>query len=141
MQRLIAPSVFQNLYLVLKSGKSPTFEHLIQQLVAMGYQRRPIASDKGEFAVRGGIIDVFPISSPDPYRLEFWGDDLESLRIYDPIGQKSIRLVEEIEISPGAGLESLNQFPLEASLLDYLGPQTLVIFDDLLALKIVMLLL
>jgi transcription-repair coupling factor (superfamily II helicase) len=135
LQKLIPPAIFQSLYLSLRPGQSPSFEHLIQQLITMGYQRRPIASDKGEFAVRGGIIDVFPVSSPDPFRLEFWGDDLESLRIYDPIGQKSIRSVEQIEIAPGVELELLNQQPLQASLLDYLGPQTLVIFDDLLALE------
>lgn len=135
LQKLITPSVFQNLSLSLKAGQSPSFEHLIQQLISMGYQRRPVASDKGEFAVRGGIIDIFPVSSPDPYRLEFWGDDLESLRIYDPVGQKSIRPIEQIEISPGVELELLNQQSLQASIFDYLGPQTLVIFDDLLALE------
>lgn len=135
LQRLIPPSVFKNLNLSLSSGHSPSFEHLIQQLINMGYQRRPVASDKGEFAVRGGIIDVFPVSSPDPYRLEFWGDDLESLRSYDPIGQKSILPVEKVEISPAAELELLSQNALQASILDYLGPQTLVIFDDLLALE------
>jgi transcription-repair coupling factor (superfamily II helicase) len=135
LQKLIPPSLFQSLSLTLKPGQSPSFEHLIQQLVTMGYQRRPIASDKGEFAIRGGIIDIFPVSSPDPYRLEFWGDDLESLRIYDPIGQKSIRPIEQVEIPPGVELELLNQQPLQASILDYLGSQTLIIFDDLLALE------
>lgn len=135
LQKLISPSVFQQLFLSLKPGKSPSFEHLIQQLITMGYQRRPVASDKGEFAVRGGIIDVFPVSSPDPFRLEFWGDDLESLRIYDPIGQKSIRTVEEVEIPPGVELEFFNQQSPQGSIFDYLGPQTLVIFDDLLALE------
>lgn len=135
LQRLIPPSLFQSLYLSLKQGQSPSFEHLIQQLVTMGYQRRPVASDKGEFAVRGGIIDVFPVSSPDPFRLEFWGDDLESLRIYDPVGQKSVRPVEHVDIPPAVELELLNQQPLQASILDYLGPQTVVIFDDLLALE------
>lgn len=135
LQKLIPPSVFQSLSLSLKAGQSPSFEHLIQQLIAMGYQRKPVASDKGEFAVRGGIIDVFPVSLPDPYRLEFWGDDLESLRIYDPVGQKSIHPVEQVEILPGVELEILNQQSSQASILDYLGPQTLVIFDDLLALE------
>jgi transcription-repair coupling factor (superfamily II helicase) len=135
LQKLIPPAVFQSLSLTLKPGQSPSFEHLIQQLVTMGYQRRPVASDKGEFAVRGGIIDVFPVSSPDPFRLEFWGDDLESIRIYDPIGQKSVRPIEQIDISPGVEMELLNQQPLQSSILDYLGPQTLVIFDDLLALE------
>lgn len=135
LQRLIPPSLFQTLSLTLKIGKSPPFQHLIEQLIVMGYHRRPIASDKGEFAIRGGMIDIFPVSSPDPFRLEFWGDDLESIRIYDPIGQKSIRPVEQLDIGPGVEMELLNQQPLQSTLLDYLGPQTLVIFDDLLALE------
>lgn len=135
LQKLIPPSVFQSLSLTLKPGQSPSFEHVIQQLLTMGYQRRPIASDKGEFAVRGGIIDLFPLSSPDPFRLEFWGDDLESIRIYDPIGQKSVRPVEQVDICPGDEMELLNQQTLHSSLFDYLGPQTLIIFDDLLALE------
>lgn len=135
LQRLIHPSVFKDLYLTLKQGQSPGFEELIQKLLKMGYQRKFIASDKGEFAIRGGIIDVFPVSSPDPYRLEFWGDDLESLRIYDPIGQKSVRPVDKVEIAPGQELELLNDSTRYASILDYLGPETLIIFDDLLALE------
>jgi len=135
LQKLIPPSLFQRLYLSLSTGQTCSFAHLIEQLMSMGYQKRPVASDKGEFAVRGGIIDVFPVSSPDPYRLEFWGDDLESLRIYDPVSQKSIRAIERGEILPAVELELLNPSPLHASILDYLGPQTLVIFDDLLALE------
>ncbi|WP_226996118.1 transcription-repair coupling factor [Candidatus Protochlamydia sp. W-9] len=135
LQKLIAPSAFQKLYLTLKTNESFFFDDLIQKLNLMGYQRKFIASDKGEFAVRGGIIDVFPVSSPDPYRLEFWGDDLESIRIYDPIGQISVRTVEQIDIAPGLELELLNQSNEQASFLDYLGPETLIIFDDLLALE------
>lgn len=135
LQRLIPPALFKDSYLSLKPGQNPAFEKLIEKLVTIGYQRRPVASDKGEFAVRGGIIDVFPVSSPDPYRLEFWGDDLESIRIYDPIGQKSIRSIESIEIAPAQELELLNQTPEHATILDYLGPQTIVIFDDMAALE------
>lgn len=135
LQKLVSPSTFQDLSLCLQQGKSPSFEQLIEKLISMGYQRRPIAADKGEFAVRGGIIDIFPVSSPDPFRLEFWGDDLESLRIYDPIGQKTIRPIEKVEISPGVELEFASTHVLEASILDYLGPNTLVIFDDLIALE------
>lgn len=135
LQRLIAPEVFRQLYLTLRANQSPSFNHLIQQLLTMGYQRKPIASDKGEFAIRGGIIDIFPVSSPDPFRLEFWGDDLESIRIYDPIGQKSIRPVDNVEIPPALELELLSQQVGHASILDYVGPDTIVIFDDLLALE------
>lgn len=101
----------------------------------MGYQRSAVASDKGEYAVRGGIIDVFPVSSPDPYRLEFWGDDIESIRIYDPIGQKSVRVVQEARLTPAQELELLKDPSKLCTILDYLGPDTVVIFDDLLALE------
>jgi transcription-repair coupling factor (superfamily II helicase) len=135
LQRLIAPVHFQSLYLTLKTGQILSFNALLEQLTRMGYQRCPLASDKGEYAVRGGIIDVFPVSSPDPFRLEFWGDDLESIRVYDAIGQKSIRAIEAIDIAPAQELELIVDNQEQASILDYLGPNTLVILDDLLALE------
>ena len=135
LQRLIPPHLFDSLNISLEKGMDFSFEILIEKLVLMGYQRRSIASDKGEFAVRGGMIDVFPVSSPDPFRIEFWGDTLESLRIYDPVGQKSIQTIEKIDISPAVELELLQKQTLQATILDYLGPDTAVIFDDLLALE------
>jgi transcription-repair coupling factor (superfamily II helicase) len=135
LQRLISPKSFQDLSFHVKKGESYLFSEIVEKLLKMGYQRKSIASDKGEFAVRGGIIDIFSISSPDPYRLEFFGDELDSLRIYDPIGQKSVRSVEAADFSPALELELLSQYSLQSSILDYLGPNTLIIFDDLLALE------
>jgi transcription-repair coupling factor (superfamily II helicase) len=135
LQKLLPPSKFQELYLHLVKGKSISFDSLIRQLSLMGYQRSAIASDKGQFAVRGGIIDLFPVSSPDPFRLEFWEDELESLRIYDPIGQKSIKQVNEIEVTLAQEMELLTKSQKLSTILDYLGPNTLLIFDDLLAIE------
>ncbi len=135
LQRLIMPNEFESHLMELKVGTSISFNDLIEKLVRMGYQRTPVASDKGEFAVRGGIIDVFPVSSPDPFRLEFWGDDIESIRIYDPVGQKSVRQVDQFSITVARELEMIEHAPKLATILDYLGPNTIVIFDDLLALE------
>lgn len=135
LQKLISPSQFSHLYVSLKLGDTIGFEKVIKQLTEMGYQRRPTASEKGEFAIRGGILDVFPVSSPDPCRIEFWGDEVESLRLYDPIGQKSVSSIDHIEIPPAQELELLHHSKNLCSLLDYLGPNTLVIFDDLLSLE------
>ncbi|MBA3957206.1 MAG: transcription-repair coupling factor [Parachlamydiaceae bacterium] len=135
LQHIIAPNIFKDLYLTLKVGDNIPFEQLVQRLIDMGYQRQSVASDKGEFAVRGGIIDVFPVSTPDPYRIEFWGDDIESMRTYDPIGQKSIQPANHIDIPPAKELELLKQSSSKHTILDYLGSQTLVILDDLLALE------
>lgn len=135
LQKLIPPASFQSLYLHLSIGQSYPFDNLIEQLNKMGYQRCVIANDKGQFAVRGSIIDIFPVSSPDPYRMEFWGDDLESMRIYDSIGQKSVRQVNEIEITPAQEMELIDKSSRLVTILDYLGPDTLIICDDLLALE------
>lgn len=135
LQKLIIPKNFSDLYLHLTKGKTYAFEELIEKLNKMGYQRCSIASDKGQFAVRGGIIDIFPVSSPDPYRLEFWGDDLESLRIFDPIGQKSVKQAESVEITPAQEMELISKAATLGTILDYLGPNTIIVYDDLLALE------
>jgi transcription-repair coupling factor (superfamily II helicase) len=135
LQSLIPPQNFDSLYLALKKGETFPFDTLIQRLNEMGYRRSAVAADKGEFAIRGGIIDIFPVASPDPFRIEFWGDDIESIRIFDPIGQRSIKTVEHIEITPAQEMELIQQSSKLSTILDYLGPQTIVIFDDLLALE------
>lgn len=135
LQKLIPPSKFLSLYLSLKTGDLFSFEELIDKLQTMGYQRRSVAADKGEFAVRGGIIDVFPVSSPDPFRIDFWGDQVDSIRIYDPIGQKSIESVAQAEITPAQEMEMLGNESHLSSIIDYLGPHTIVVFDDLLSLE------
>lgn len=135
LQKLIPSGSFQELFLHLSRGKTYSFEWLIVQLVKMGYRRCPVAGDKGEFAVRGGIIDVFPVSSPDPFRLEFWGDDLESIRIYDPIGQKSVKPVNEAAITPAQEMELLGSSSRLSTILDYLGTNTIIVYDDILALE------
>lgn len=135
LQKLLPPITFSELHFKCKTGQVLSFEGTIERFIKMGYQRKSIAADKGEFAVRGGIIDVFPVSSPDPYRLEFFGDELESLRTYDPIGQKSIQVVDALEIVPGQELELIQKETHLCSILDYLGPNTLIVFDDLLNLE------
>lgn len=135
LQRVISPDSFNKLYLTLKVGGNQPFEELIQKLTEMGYHRQPVATDKGEFAVRGGIIDIFPVSTPDPYRIEFWGDEIESIRIYDPIGQKSVSPATEVDIPPAEEMELLKKATHSNTIFDYLGSNTIVVLDDLLALE------
>jgi transcription-repair coupling factor (superfamily II helicase) len=135
LQKLLPPKRFEGLRFYCEVGKPLNFQKTIDRFLEIGYKKSLVASDKGEFAVRGGIIDVYPVSLPDPYRLEFWGDELESLRTYDPIGQKSVKAVQSLEIMPGQELELVQKEPILSSILDYLGENTLLIFDDLLALE------
>lgn len=135
LQKLIPPKDFYPLNLTLKAGTPYSFEAFQEKLNEMGYKKGSIASDKGEYAVRGGIIDVFPVSSPDPFRIEFFGDEISSIRIYDPIGQRSIRPVEMVDFTPALELEMIQKEGELSTIFDYLGPDTLIILDDLLALE------
>lgn len=135
LQKLLPPKQLASMYKTLQTGCTCSFDDLITSLIGLGYKRSPIASEKGEFAVRGGIIDIFPVSSPDPFRLEFWGDEIESMRMYDPIGQKSVKSADKLELHPAQEMELIQSTKNLSTILDYLGPNTLVIFDDLLALE------
>ncbi|MBS0623721.1 MAG: transcription-repair coupling factor [Verrucomicrobia bacterium] len=135
LQKILPKKKLKTLYLHLKAEESVSFSLLIQQLCEMGYQRKPIAADKGEFAVRGGILDLYPVDSPDPYRVEFEEDKIVSIRKYDPIAQTSVGKVEQILITPGQEYELLAQSEQLETIFDYLGPHTLVVFDQLMALE------
>lgn len=135
LQKLIPPTQFNDLHRSVSIGQTLPFEPFIEQLVKMGYQRCPVATDKGEFAVRGGIIDLYCVSSPEPFRIEFWGDEVESIRLFDPIGQKSVEKVEKVDITPAKEMELIQNSDQLCTILDYLGENTLIVLDDLLMLE------
>lgn len=112
-----------------KKGDAVKFSDLAAFLSHLGYRRAPVVADKGEFALRGGILDIFPIASTDPYRLEFFGNTIEGIRTFDPIGQKSIAKADAVFLCPA------QESKPSATIFDYLGKETVVIFDDLLALE------
>lgn len=118
-----------------KTGGPVAFDKVPELLSKLGYRRCPVVSDKGEYALRGGIIDIFPLSSPDPYRVEFFGDEIDQIRTFDPISQKSIHKVEAFFLPPASELALIDKGGKLHTLLDYLGKNTLIIFDDLLAIE------
>jgi len=135
LQRLPPLKTIKALFLKWEKGQEISFMSIASTLTALGYHRVPVVSDKGEFAVRGGIIDIFPVSSPDPYRLEFFGDTLEEIRSFDPVGQKSISKVQHFSLTPSSEFTLLRQEENLSLLTDYLGKDPFIIFDDLLALE------
>lgn len=135
LQKLIPPQSFDNLYLELGIGGAISFQQLTEKLLLMGYSRQPVAADKGEFAIRGGIVDIYPVNSPMPFRFEFFGDEIESIRAYDPNSQISVSPAEKVNITPAQELELLSSQDKLCNLLEYLGPDTLVIIDDLLSVE------
>ena len=116
---------------------------LIEWLEEVGYEPEAQVTNKGELSWRGGIVDVWPLSSPWPVRLEFFGDELESLREFDPHTQLSREQVEAVTLPPAGELSLLKKRgagnagqgtavdlrPL-ASLLDYLPADTLLVLCE-----------
>lgn len=135
LQRLLPQKTFLDLLLSLTVQQSYPFSDLVQRLERMGYQKKPLVSEKGEFAVRGGLIDLFPIASTDPVRLEFWGDEIESIRLFDPISQKSVQKISHLSLTPAVEMELLQRSAKTETLLDYLGPNTCVVLEDLVGLE------
>ncbi|MBR1628363.1 MAG: transcription-repair coupling factor, partial [Lachnospiraceae bacterium] len=88
----------------LKPGDKIDFKKFATQLVRMGYESGTTCERKGEFSIHGGILDVFPIVSDHPYRIELWDDEVDSIRIFDEGSQKSLEKVEEAEIYPAMEL-------------------------------------
>ena len=81
-------------------GDEVNLEELTRHLVEMGYEKNYQAQTMGEFSVRGGIIDVFPLTEENPIRIELWGDEVDSIRSFDAESQRSIENLEEVLLYP-----------------------------------------
>ncbi len=88
----------------IESGMTAAPKTIIKQLVKMGYESVETVEGPGEFALRGGILDIFSMTEPYPVRVEFWGDEIDSIRSFDALSQKSIENLEETRIYPASEL-------------------------------------
>jgi len=86
--------------LTLEVGEKIAHSALTERLDAMGFERVHTVQELGEFAVRGGIVDVFPFGKDLPLRIELWGDEIASLRPFDLLSQRSVAELEKVEILP-----------------------------------------
>jgi transcription-repair coupling factor (superfamily II helicase) len=109
---------------------------LVEWLEEQGYEPEAQVNHKGELALRGGILDIFPPTCPWPVRLEFFGDEVESMRQFDPVAQTSREEVAEVAIPPAGELGLLRRRSGEGAnlpartLLDYLPLETLIVTAD-----------
>ena len=100
MQKTISKDKLFADVLQLEVGKSLLLETLTSSLVLLGYERTDMVEGRGQFCVRGGIIDVYPLNTDNPIRIEFWGDEIDSIRIFDVESQRTIESTSEINIFP-----------------------------------------
>ena len=109
LQRTFSPNELKNRFRNFKLGERIDPLDLVEWLEDQGYEPEAQVSQKGEIALRGGILDVFPLASPWPVRFEFFGDEIESLRTFDPQTQISREKIDRTTISPGGELGILKQ--------------------------------
>jgi transcription-repair coupling factor (superfamily II helicase) len=83
-------------------GEEISLEQLAESLALAGYERVERADERGQFAVRGGLVDVFPTTGREPLRIEFWGDEIEQMRAFSPFTQRALHPVEAATIYPAA---------------------------------------
>jgi transcription-repair coupling factor (superfamily II helicase) len=154
-QYTIPPRIFSALRVRLRVGDEPGWDQLQQRLYRLGYRRSDVVSAAGEFAVRGGILDVYAATEESPVRVEFFGDQIEAIRAFDIESQLSSTDRDSIDISPWsevprdeiyrervtrhAPLEPMTEIPEawlsfahdeRATILDYLRDDALVVLDE-----------
>ena len=128
MDALLPAEKIRQRVIKLSNTDTVDFEELKKKIADLGYDREVQIEGPGQFAVRGGILDVFPITEEVPIRIEFWGDEIDSIRTFDVDSQRSIENLEAIEIYPAT------DFPEEegqrVSFLDYFEKEESILFLD-----------
>ena len=99
-QYTLPPDRLRSATLTLRPADRFELDDLAERLLRAGYERRPQVEGIGQFSVRGGIVDFFPPSLPDPVRIEFWGDEIDTISTFDAETQRRIDTVRAIEMPP-----------------------------------------
>jgi len=125
LQKTFNKKNIKNFFFILKKGQSLSFSNLEKRILDLGYKKNSLVVEKGHFAIRGGIIDLFSTTEPFPYRIEFFSNTIDNIRIFDIGTQQTIKKVDTATISTAKEIEKTS------FLLDYLN-DFIIIFDNLL---------
>ncbi len=114
MQRVIPKGELAGRSIELKKGIEYERDSLLQRLQGMGYSRMSLVEERGEVSIRGGILDIFPPMYDSPLRIEFFGDEVESIRPFDLSTQRSLKELEEARLLPARETVLLKEARLKA---------------------------
>jgi len=129
--KLPSPDLIKKQRIIIENGKEYNFDLLKERIVELGFNREVVVENFGEMSIRGGIIDIYPFSKDYPFRIEFFGNTVESIRIFDPATQRSLKLVSQIILYPQypEECEDSRECPL-VSLLNYMNEDTIIFLDE-----------
>jgi transcription-repair coupling factor (superfamily II helicase) len=127
-EKVILPKTLQQNIIQLKTNDSLQLNQLMQQLVDYGFERTDFVYEPGQFALRGGIFDIYSFGNEKPYRIELFGEEVDSIRLFDPATQLSERKLLQVNIIPNVTtqFEDTEKIPL----LDFLSSDTIVWLKD-----------
>ncbi|MGN1312455.1 MAG: transcription-repair coupling factor [Bacilli bacterium] len=100
LRYLPSSQLYKSKIINLKKGSEINRDNFVSNLFDLGYEKVPIVSKTGEMAIRGYVIDIFPIEVDNPIRIEFWGDNIDSIKFFDIDSQLSDKELDEIKIFP-----------------------------------------
>lgn len=127
-EKVVLPTALSANIIQLKSGDPINPDELYARLVGYGFERTDFVYEPGQFAVRGGIVDIYSFGNEKPYRLELFGNDIDSIRIIDPETQLSERRLLQVSIIPNVDARFENED--KVSLLDFLPENTVIWIQD-----------
>ncbi len=127
-EKVILPKTLQQNIIQLKTNDTLNLNQLMQQLVDYGFERTDFVYEPGQFALRGGIFDIYSFGNEKPYRIELFGEEVDSIRLFDPATQLSERKLLQVNIIPNVTtqFEDTEKIPL----LDFLTNDTVVWLKD-----------
>ena len=112
----------------IEAGAVIDFQKLQEELVHLGYERESQIEGPGQFAVRGGILDVYPLTEEIPVRIELWGDEIDSIRSFDVESQRSVENMEQVVIYPAT--ENVEKEEQAVSFAEYFPKEKSLFFFD-----------
>ena len=113
----------------LKRGERIGFEELVRTIALGGFEKKDIVESLGDYAVRGGIIDIFPAGLDNPIRIEFFGDEIDSIREFEPLSQRSMRDMDRVDLMARL-FHAEDAEELTSTLLDHLGPRPILFLEE-----------
>ncbi|RLD43227.1 MAG: transcription-repair coupling factor [Bacteroidetes bacterium] len=128
-EKVITKQYLSKNLMKLKQGEEISLDFLVELLHEYNFEAVEFVAEPGQYAIRGGIVDVFSFSNDHPYRIEFMGDEVESIRTFDPVSQLSLQNLNRITLLPN--VQDRQIVEKRISFLDYMPPKTTVWLDDL----------
>lgn len=127
-EKVVKPDTLSSNIIHIKSGDRLNVEELLLKLADYGFERTDFVYEPGQFAIRGGILDIYSFGNEKPYRVELFGNDVDSIRIVDPETQLSERKLLQVTIIPNVDTQFTSEDRI--SLFDFLPENTVVWIQD-----------